>query len=154
MPLVGRRVLALALAACVPLGALCAPLVHAHADDHHDPHHDGSRVHAHLGGHGSARHQVRHDDHDTDHHVAASLDEHHSRLAEIEETGAREDVVRLQFFVAVDAHAFVAAGLQQGTYRLPPPLESVMRRPPIVVRSHGPPDRSPSASRAPPAHLS
>jgi len=46
-----RRLLAVCLSVAVPIGALCAPLVHAHLDDHHGGHHQANRVHAHLGGH-------------------------------------------------------------------------------------------------------
>jgi hypothetical protein len=155
MRFVGRRVLALALAACVPIGAVCEPLVHAHADDHHDPHHQGGRIHAHLGGHASGHYQARQTHADADHHVAAPGDHHHETGTEVEAGCQAEDTaVRVHFFVAVDSHAVVVPGLQQDGYRIPPPLESVMGRPPVDVHSHGPPDSSPSASRAPPAHLS
>ena len=155
----GRRLLASILALCVPVGGLCAPLVHAHADDHRDPHHQGARVHAHLGGHGGAHHHV-HDvfgrdasrDHSHDVTHAARVDHaYRSWTGDVEESSERS--ISVQYFVAVDTHAFVPTALQQDGYRLPAPLELVLRRAPTVVHSHGPPSRAGTAPRAPPLPL-
>lgn len=133
MQLVVRRLLAVCLSVAVPIGALCAPLVHAHLDDHHGDHHDANRVHAHLGGH------------DVDRHVSPGHE-----LA-IEPDADPEHVTRLQVFVAVHAAAPASPALPQTRYTLPAPLESVMRRPPAVVHSHDPPATSSAGPRAPPA---
>lgn len=132
-----RRLFAVTLCVAVPIGALCAPLVHAHLDDHHDGHHaghhDANRVHAHLDGH------------EVDRHVSSE-----EALA-VEPGADPEHVTRLQVFVAVHAAAPIAPALPQARYTLPAPLESIMRRPPAVVHSHGPPGASSTGSRAPPA---
>lgn len=127
-----RTFTAVALSVAIPLGALCAPLVHAHMDDHHDGHHAATRVHAHLGGHG------------VDHH-SSSKD---GRA--IEPDADPDHVIRLQVFVAVHAAAPAAPALPQARYTPPALLESIMRRPPAEVYSHGPPGASPAGPRAPP----
>ena len=127
------RLLAVCLCVAVPIGALCAPLVHAHVDDHHAGHHDANRVHAHLSGH------------DVDRHVSSGGD-----LA-IGPDVDPEHITRLQIFVAIHAAAPLSVALAHARYTLPTPLESIMRRPPAVVHSHGPPGASFAGSRAPPA---
>lgn len=134
MQLVVRRLLAVGLSVAVPMGALCAPLVHAHLDDHHGGHHDANRVHAHLGGH------------DVDHHVVSA-----GRELAIEPDADREDVTGVQVFLAVHAAAPASPALPQARYSLPARLESVMRRPPAVAHSHDPPGASSAGPRAPPA---
>lgn len=132
MTVVIRTLTAVGLSVAIPLGALCAPLVHAHVDDQHADHHAANRVHAHLGGH------------DVDHHVSLA-----GELA-IEPDQDPEHITRLQVFVAVYAAAPSFLALPRARYTLPAPLESVMRRPPSVVHSHGPPSASSAGSRAPP----
>jgi hypothetical protein len=134
MQLVVRRLLAVCLSVAVPIGALCAPLVHAHLDAGH---HEANRVHAHISGH------------DLDGHHAAS--EHH--LA-IEPDADPEHITWLQAFVAVHAAAPISPALPQAHYTLPAPLESVMRRPPAAVHSHDPPGASSAGPRAPPTFSS
>lgn len=121
MPPVVSKLLAACLCVALPIGALCAPFLHAHLDDHHGDHHEAARVHAHLGGHEAQRH-------------AASQAE----LA-IGSGSEPEDVTRLQVFVAVHPVVPASPALSPARYTLPAPLESIMRRPLTVVHSHGPP---------------
>ena len=153
---VGMRCLAAVLSVVLPLGALCAPLVHAHPDDHHDGHHGASRVHAHLSGHDVAVHDTaddHRDPHDADHY---DLDDHGlgSGALAVEAEGDPEAVASVQYFVAVQVDDLTLAGLQPLGLTLPTPLASVMRRPPVISHSHDPPLRSASGPRAPPARLS
>jgi hypothetical protein len=129
-----RATIAVSLAAALQLAALGAPLLHAHLDDHdHDGHHGAARVHAHLGGHSTARHATQHDD------PAVTEDEDSERA-----TG-------LQLFVAVEPTPFSIPALPEARYAVPMPLESIMRKPPVVAHSHGPPGGRPAALRGPPA---
>lgn len=128
-----RTLTAVGLSVAIPLGALCAPLVHAHLDDHHDGHHAANRVHAHPGGH------------KVDHPFSSE------RGLAIGADADPEHIIRLQVFVAVHAAAPSSAALSQARYSLPAPLESVMPRPPAVVHSHDPPGASSAGPRAPPA---
>jgi hypothetical protein len=130
-----RALVAVSSAVALQLGALGAPLVHAHLDDHDHDHHGAARVHAHLGGHATPHH-VR--DHDDD-HLAFDEDESSERA-----TG-------LQLFVAVESPPFSVPLLPPARYALPAPLQSIMRRPPAVTHSHDPPGVRPSAPRAPPS---
>lgn len=134
-----RTLAAVGLSVALPLGALCAPLLHAHLDDHHADHHDANRVHAHLGGH------------DVDHHDASSEEQIAEGRPEVAPDADPEGVTRLQVFVAVHPGTPAAPALPLARYTLPAPLESIMRRPPVVVHSHGPPSVSSAGSRAPPA---
>lgn len=146
MQAVRRRLVAISLSLAVPIGALCAPLVHAHPDDHHDGHHGASRVHSHLAAHGIDHlGRTRHD-----------IDHHHIRpgALEIESEADPELVTRVQFFVADQPDELIAVGLQPLGFTLPSPLESVMRRPPAVSHGHDPPLARSGPSRAPPAILS
>jgi hypothetical protein len=152
MPLVVRRLLAVGLSVAVPMGALCAPLVHAHLDDHHGGHHDANRVHAHLAGHPPAPEapagprRSASAEAGVDHHVVSAGHE----LA-VEPDADPEDVTRVQVFLAVHAAAPTSPALPQARYSLPAPLESVMRRPPVAGHSHDPPAASSTGPRAPPA---
>lgn len=127
----GRRLLALGLAVALQAGALTAPLVHAHLDDHHTDHHAAGRVHAHLDGH-ELPHEAPPD-----------------RLA-IHAEESPWSVVRIPLFVAEHADVWLEPGLPQAPFLFADAAESLMRQPPDVVRSHGPPVVRPSAPRAPP----
>ena len=155
MQAVRRRLLAVSLSVAVPIGALCAPLVHVHPDDHHDGHHASGRVHAHLSGHNLDDHDRDHhdDDHDIDHH---DIDDHDapSNSVAVEAEDDPEQVARATFFVAVQVDDLIPAGLQPLGFTLPAPLESIMARPPAVSHGHDPPAVSASSPRAPPARLS
>ncbi|MBI4888794.1 MAG: hypothetical protein HY824_16975 [Acidobacteria bacterium] len=128
-----RRLIALGLTAAIQVGALYAPLVHAHLDDDH---HGSHRVHAHASGHVTVHH------HDAPGTTAVTPAED------------ADHVTQLQVFVAVHSDVFADPALPPARFSPPAVLDSLMRRPPEVVRSHGPPDGGPSGSRAPPASLS
>jgi len=125
-----RRLTAAGLCIALQVGALCAPLVHAHLDDHHADHHDVPVVHAHAGGHpqGPARDQPA-----------------------IGPEDGSEQTTRLQVFVAVAPGVFAVPALPPARFTLRPALESAMRRLPELVRSHGPPPAHAVAPRAPPS---
>jgi hypothetical protein len=128
---VGRRLLALGLAVALQTGALTAPLVHAHLGDDHDDHHASGAIHAHIHGHGVAR--PGHDDHPALH----------------SEEGP-ERIVPLKLFLATHVGSGPEPVLAPVQFLVAPPAGSLMRRPPQVVRSHGPPPIAPSTPRAPP----
>lgn len=128
-----RGLIAGGLSVAIQAGALCAPLVHAHLDEHHADHHLPYGVHAHVNGHGGE-----------DHRASAETSAVHSE-------DDPEQITEFQIFVAVDAAAAAELPLPPVRFALLPPLESTLRRPPDVVRSHSPPDRSLADSRAPPA---
>jgi hypothetical protein len=132
---VGRRLLAIGVAVALQAGALTSPLVHAHLDDHHDDHHDASRVHAHVGG-----------------HVGGHAGGHREDAGgtTVHEAEAPERIVALALFVATYADAGIEPAVAPALFRVAPSTESLMRRPPEVVRSHGPPPPASSAPRAPP----
>jgi len=133
---VARRLIAAGLCAALPVGAWCAPLVHAHLDDHNGDHHDAPAVHAHFAGHPAGHHDTAQSGAD----VSTNIGDHES-----------EQTTRLQIFVAVEAAPFAAPTLPPARFTPPPVLESGPHRPPELVRSHGPPDLGRAESRAPPA---
>ena len=137
-----RRLLAALLALAVPVGAVCAPLMHAHRDDRHDSHHGVNTVHAHFSGHQGAHHQAQ-----SHHHDAPGL-------PEIEAESNPELVTRVQFFVADQPNVLIPVALQPLGITLTAPLASMMRRPPLVSHGHDPPRASRSSPRAPPPLLS
>lgn len=125
-----RGVIVAALCVALQVGALWGALFHAHLDDHHPDHHDGPRIHAHFSGH---------------------IEHHHAPATPSLVTVDTERVTTFDVFVAVHAATVTAPALPPGRFALPIILESVMRQPPDVVRSHGPPPASPAGSRAPPS---
>ena len=127
----GRRLLALGLAVALQAGAVTSPLVHAHLDDHHHGHHDAGRVHAHVDGHAIEHH--------ADPHTSAIHGEE-----------SPWSVVHVPFFVAAHADVSLEPALPHAPFIFADAGESLMRQPPDVVRSHGPPAARPSAPRAPP----
>jgi len=162
MHAVARRLIAAGLCAALQVGAWCAPLVHAHLDDHHDDHHDAAAIHAHLGGHPhgpaeAGHHALEYAGHHArqyGHHARQYVVSGFSRTKDQPVVGASdgsEQATRFQIFVAVAAAAFVTPALPPARFTLPPALESGTRRPPELVRSHGPPARGRAGSRAPPA---
>ena len=130
-----RGVIAAGLCVAIQVAALCAPLVHAHLDDHDGDHHGAARVHAHVSGHHVGRYEAA------------------DPTPAVHPGDDPEEATRLQVFVAVQAAAFADPAPPPARFVLSPALESNVRRPPEVVRSHGPPERSPADSRAPPAFL-
>lgn len=117
------------------VGALNASLVHAHLDDHQNGHHDAPAVHAHFSGHSAGHHDIAQSGADG----STVIVDHDS-----------EQTTRLQIFVAVETAALSTPVLPPARFTLTPPPESVMRRRPDVVRSHGPPPSRVSTARAPP----
>jgi hypothetical protein len=150
------RVVVAGLCVALPVGALYAPLVHAHLDGHHE----ARAVHAHIGGHAhgpagpvEARRHARksgpaeagHDEHE---YVAFGF----SRADEpaVGDAGDSEPATRLQIFVAVQTATLITPALPPSPFTLAPDPVSVMRLAPDEVRSHGPPASGPSTPRAPP----
>ena len=129
-----RTLTAVGLSVTIPLGALSAPLVHAHLDELDTDHHRAHEIHAHVTGHSSlptalptTTEGLRLDDHDA------------------------ERAVSLQLFVAVaqtsfDVPAAVVASSQLGT-----PAEAPARHSLRIVHGHDPPFVGSLTSRAPPA---
>ena len=134
-----RSVIAIGLVVALQAGALTASLVHAHVGEEHHGHDGGTHVvHAHVGGHHS------HHDHD-------ALPASGPVVRAGEEPGR---VTYLQVFLAVHSGSLVEPAIPPSPFSLPRSHESVMREAPEMVRSHGPPEGSPSEPRAPPAFLS
>jgi len=128
---VGRRLLAIGLAVALQVGALTAPLVHAHVGHYEDGHVGATRIHSHAGGH-AHRHEA------PSNAAAVNGDEDDDR------------VMSVPVFVAASARAYLQPALPQARFSIADVGESLVRRQLDVVRSHGPPDRRPSAPRAPP----
>ena len=137
-----RRLLASLLALAVPVGAVCAPLLHAHRNDDHGSHHSARTVHAHFSGHQSNHHHAQ-----PHHHAAPGV-------PAIEAASDPELVTRVQFFVADHPNALIPVALQPMGFTLAVPLDSAMGRPPLVSHGHDPPLVSRSSPRAPPSLLS
>jgi hypothetical protein len=129
---VGRRLLAFGLSVALQAGALSAPLVHAHLGNEHDDHHASGRIHAHIEGHPAAANH-RDDDRPAVHS---------------EESGER--IVPLKLFVATHAGIGLEPTVAPRQFMVTPPASSLVRQPPQVVRSHGPPAIISSTPRAPP----
>lgn len=127
----GRRLLAIGLAFALQVGALTAPLVHAHVGHNEDGHVGATRIHSHAGGHA--------------HQHEASSD-----AAVVHGDEDQDRVVNVPAFVAASAHAYLQPALPQAPFSIAEVGESLVRQQPDVVRSHGPPDSRPSAPRAPP----
>ena len=113
-------------------GALSAPLVHAHPDDHHADHHPANAIHAHLDGHAP--------------HSHADASEGRAILAE----EAPERAVAMPLFVAEQADTATEPALAESRFGLPSAGDSLMRRRPDDLRSHGPPASPATSPRAPP----
>lgn len=124
----------MSLMALLPVGALCAPLVHAHLDDHHAPHHAGRTIHAHVHPHTTVPGHAG-DTHPDD------------PVVRPEEAGR---ILALQLFVAIAPSVTVPA-IAAARYLPPAPLQSAAPRPPVVSHAHDPPAAGSVAPRAPPA---
>jgi hypothetical protein len=116
------------LALAVQGGAICTPLVHAHADTDHDDHRS-TLVHAHWSSH--ARAPVAHDG------------------SSVESTD--RDPIYLQVFVAVETATFQVPLLPRATFTLTPLGTRVPRRIAIVTHGHDPPLVAALDSRPPPS---
>jgi hypothetical protein len=130
---VGRRLLAFGLTVAIQAAAVSAPLVHAHLDDHHADHHRANGIHAHLHGH-----DAPHSHPQPDQRVAIHAEE------------ARERAVTMPLFVAVHVDAAIEPALAESRFDIPAAADSLMRRPPEDLRSHGPPLSAALSPRAPP----
>src|SRR5688572_32002807 len=126
-----RTLTAVGLSVAIPLGALCAPLVHAHVDDHDADHHRTHKIHAHVSHHSS-------------HSTAAE-----SRVHDDEADRA----VSLQLFVAVAPASFDVPAAVVTSWDLGALAESPARHSLRVVHGHDPPFLTSLPSRAPPAFL-
>jgi hypothetical protein len=123
-----RRVLALGLVLAVPVGAVCAPFLHAHLDADRDDHHSTS-VHAHFSPHAPAH--VSHDG------------------VSLEETD-RDHAIYLQVFVAVEASVLQPPSLPRAVFAPVPLIERAPRTFVIVTHGHDPPLVHALDSRPPP----
>ena len=133
-----RRLTAVGLSVAIPLGALSAPLVHAHLDELDTDHHRAHEIHAHVTGHSSLPTALPTTLPTTT--AGPHLDDHDAERA-----------VSLQLFVAVaqtsfDVPAAVVASSQLGT-----PAEAPARHSLRIVHGHDPPFVGSLTSRAPPA---
>ena len=133
-----RTLTAVGLSVTIPLGALSAPLVHAHLDELDTDHHRAHEIHAHVTGHSSLPTALPTALPATT--AGPHLDDHDAERA-----------VSLQLFVAVaqtsfDVPAAVVASSQLGT-----PAEAPARHSLRIVHGHDPPFVGSLTSRAPPA---
>ena len=128
-----RRLVAAALVIAVQVGAICAPLVHAHPADRASDHHDGREVHAHLTPHGPAVLPPN----------GAAIDHEDDDRA-----------VFLQSFVAVAITALDTPAAPCAGFALVSPAESAPHESLHVAHGHDPPYSRSRPSRAPPAFLS
>ena len=130
MTKVTRTLTAVGLSVAIPLGALCAPLVHAHPDDVDTDHHRAHEVHAHFTGHSTL----------STFPDGARFDDHEGERA-----------VYLQLFVAVPQASFDTPAAAVTCFDLGAPAESPARHSLRVVHGHDPPTLTSLPSRAPPA---
>ena len=114
----------------IPLGALSAPLVHAHLDELDTDHHRAHEIHAHFAGHSSL----------PTFPGGARLDDHEAERA-----------VYLQVFVAVAQASFDVPAAVVTTWQLDTPAEAPACHSLRIVHGHDPPFVGSLASRAPPA---
>jgi hypothetical protein len=129
---VTRRLVALALTLAVPVGALCAPFLHAHVEEDAE-HHEAASIHAHFSGHAPAREAhdgvtIDHPDHDRP--------------------------IYLQVFVAMQAGPFEIPAVAQAPFDIPTPPERTARPPVEVTHGHDPPGTPSTGPRAPPFRTS
>ena len=130
-----RTLTAVGLSVAIPLGALSAPLLHAHPDELDTDHHRAHEVHAHLTRHASL--PIAHD----------GVARDNARLGDHE----GERAVYLQLFVAVAQASFDVPAAVVTSWQLGTPAESAARHSLRVVHGHDPPCFRSLASRGPPA---
>ena len=123
----GRSILAGVLALSVPIGAMCAPFLHAHVDEDADHHHPTS-VHAHLSGHPS----------DVPHNGATLEEPDHDRA------------IYLQTFVAVQPAPFDVPAIAPTLFVMAAPPERPAHVAVDVTHGHDPPLATALDSRPPP----
>jgi len=125
----GRSLLAGILALCVPIGAMCAPFLHAHVDEDADHHHPAS-VHAHLSGHTPS--------HAAHHGVSLEAPDH-------------DRAIYLQVYVAVQPTSFDVLDATPPAFVLAAPPERPAHVTVAVTHGHDPPLVAALDSRPPPA---
>lgn|SRR5690242_3075193 len=126
------RIQAVALALAVPVGAMCAPFMHAHIDDDDDHDHAVS-VHAHF-----SPHEARHASHE-----GINLEE-----------PDHDHAIYLQVFVAVQPTPFEAPAIPPALFFLNAPEERPAHVAVEVAHGLDPPLASALDSRPPPLFLS
>ena len=147
-----RKLIAVAVTLAMPVAAVCAPLVHAHLDDHAH----GHRIHAHLSGHAS-HHDEGHGHSRSSEEPALAAKHHHAdehgdpAATFVAADDSSERATSVPLYVAVQKDVLLQPVLPPASFAMAAPLRSVLRRPPDVVRSHGPPVVRLSPSRAPPS---
>jgi hypothetical protein len=129
------RIRALVLAVVVPVGAVCAPFLHAHVDEDH---HHATSVHAHVTSHVSS-HGSTHDAHET---------------PELEADGGHDRAIYLELFVAVQTTPLATPDLPVASFTLTASSERSPRTPVLVSHGHDPPFDDALDSRPPPLSLS
>ncbi|MDA1183493.1 MAG: hypothetical protein O2930_02465 [Acidobacteria bacterium] len=133
-----RALTAVTLSLAIPLGALSAPLLHAHSPLVGTDHHDAPEIHAHWGGHTHG-----HGPRDGVVPGGVELDDRES-----------EGAVSLQLFVAVAQASFDVPPAVVASVDVEVPAEAAAHDPLRVVHGHDPPSLSSTGSRAPPPFLS
>lgn len=128
-----RRSVVWLVAVAVPLGAFCAPFLHAHIDEEN---HQRAAVHTHFSGHAP--------DHERDHH------DHDG----ISLQGAEHDrAIYLQAYLAVQV-AFFDIAAPTPVFDIGSPEERTAHPAVEVSHGHDPPRLDALASRPPPSFLS
>ena len=125
-----RTLTAVGLSLAIPLGALSAPLVHAHPDEFDTDHHRAHEIHAHFTGHSPLPTVPD----------GARLDDHEAERA-----------ISLQVFVAVAQASFDGLAAALPSLQLGTPAEAPAHHSLRIVHGHDPPCISSLGSRAPPA---
>ncbi len=133
---VRRQTTAAFLVLAMQVGTWSAPWLHAHIADHENGHHDGRSLHAHVAGH----------DLSPTFRYGSCASPHASEVG----VPRGEQPIRLQVFVAVQPHPVEPLAAASIVFDLPVPIVHAMETMAPVARSHGPPQRSSLATRAPP----
>ena len=135
-----RQVIAVVLVLAVQGGALVAPLVHAHPDDHATGHHRAGTIHSHFSGH-SHEHEDAH----------ATADSRQQAVRAADDT---DRAIYLGPFLAVAARSFNNPVLVHGAFRVSVPAEIPAHEVFEVYHGHDPPVLTALPPRAPPILLS
>lgn len=134
-----RKAVAVVLVLAVQGGALVAPLVHAHPDDHATGHHRVRTIHSHFSGHS---HEHR------DAHATA-----HSDRPAVQAATDNDRAIYLGPFLAVAAPSFNSPALVHIAFRLGVPAEIPAHEAFEVYHGHDPPILTTLPARAPPILL-
>jgi hypothetical protein len=128
-----RRVTAAALVVLVQFGAVAAPMLHVHVEDHDTPHHHGQALHAHLSEHRGPSHSAS------------------GPVIDHDDAGR---TLTPQIFVSAAVDPFHVPALPAPCVILIVPAPIAVGRTPHVSHAHDPPCVPSLPSRAPPAFLS